>query len=313
MAASWSWGASAAVGIGILLARGQLAFWAWTVANILAVPVFGLSYRHLPALRPLIDNRTVVFPMVVIQLFAYWMNLQAIYESLTGGVDIETVRLLSPTTGFTVAAMVAVLLSMFIYYRGLPGSLQTDRGQFALQVGACLGIVVTGIALGVPLQSFPATTGSDAGWALWAMLGLLAGPFLDAQHWQRMECADTARPALWAGVWFGGYMLAVYGAGLVLSRGALLPSLLFALVALAIGSSTIDSAAAALQRLTSRRTALGIGVGATLLWPFVRTLGVVNLWTIYASGRVFVVAALLVYVVLKQSDVDVVWPNREIE
>lgn len=234
--------------------------------------------------------------MIAIQLFAYWMNLQAIYESMTGGVDIETVRLLSPTAGLIVAATVAVLLSVFIYYRGLPGSIQTDRGQFALQVGACLGIVATGLAIGVPLQSFPTTTGVDAGWALWAMLGLLAGPFLDAQHWQRMERADTARPALWAGVWFGGYMLAVYGAGLVLSRAALLPSLLFALVALAIGSSTIDSAAAALQRLTSRRAALGIGIGATLLWPLVQNLGVVNLWTIYASGRVFVVAGLLVYV-----------------
>lgn len=312
MAASWSWGASAAVGIGILLSRGQTAFLIWTVANILAVPLFGFAYTRWPSLRSMIDFRTVIVPMIAIQVFAYWMNMQAAYEAATGGIDIETAGFASSSVAVVGAIAVALVLSLFIYRSGLPGSITTDVGQFSVQVAACVGIVVLGVALGTPAQTIPVTTPQDVSWGLWAALGLLSGPFLDAQHWQRLERASSARPAIWAGGWFGGYMLAVWGAGLVLSRSTPLLSVLFLAVVVAIATSTIDSAAAALQRLTTRRIALCIGIVAAVSWPLVRSLGVVNLWTLYASGRVFVVAALLVYAALKHSDVAV-WPNREIE
>lgn len=295
MAASWSWGASAAVGIGILLTRGQAAFWIWTMANILAVPLFGLVYTRWPALRGLIDLRAVVLPMVAIQVFAYWMNMQAAYEAATGGIDIETVAFVGGGVALFGVIGLALALSLFIYRAGLPGSITTDVGQFSVQVGACLGIAVLGLALGTPIQHIPSTAVQDVSWGLWAALGLLSGPFLDAQHWQRLEQADTARPAVWAGAWFGGYMLSVWSAGLVLSRSTPLLSVLFLAVVVAIATSTIDSAAAALQRLTSRWAALAIGAVAAVSWPLVRSMGVVSLWTLYASGRVFVVGGLLCY------------------
>lgn len=295
MAASWSWGASAAVGIGILLTRGHGAFWAWTVANVAAVPAFGVVYRRWPALRPLVDARAVAVPMVAIQVFAYWMNMQAAFEAATGGIDIETVAIAAETPAAVGVVAVAVGLSLFIYRAGLPGSIATDVGQFAVQVGACAAIVAAAVALGVPMRTVPATGTGEVPWVVWAALGLLAGPFLDAQQWQRMERARSSRPAWWAGAWFGGYMVAVGAAGLVLSRATPLLSALFLAVVVAIATSTIDSAAAALQRLSSRRWALAIGVAAAVAWPAVRPLGVVDLWTVYASGRVVVVAGLLAY------------------
>jgi len=307
MAASWSWGASAAVGIGILLSRGQAAFWIWTVANILAVPLFGLVYTRWPALRDLINLRAVVFPMVAIQVFAYWMNMQAAYEAATGGIDIKTVSFIQGPVALLGVMGLAVALSLFIYRTGLPGSITTDVGQFGVQVGACLGIIVLGVLLANPGQNIPSTTGQDVSWGLWAALGLLSGPFLDAQHWQRLERADSEHPAIWAGAWFGGYMLSIWGVGMVLSRSTPLLSVLFLAVVVAIATSTIDSAAAALQRLTSRRTALVIGFVAVVSWPLVRSMGVVSLWTLYASGRVFVVAALLSYTAAKSTTSTSAW------
>jgi hypothetical protein len=99
-------------------------------------------------------------------------------------------------------------------------------------------------------------------------------------------------------------MVAVFAVATVLSTGGVVVSALFAVVALAIASSTIDSAAAALQRLTDRRVALGIGVTATLSWPVVQSLGVVSLWTLYASGRVFVVGGMLAWVIFRSQETD---------
>lgn len=295
MAASWSWGVSAVVGVSVLHSTGVGAFLVWTVANIAAVPVFGAVAAWLPSLRPLLRARPAVLAMLAIQVFAFWMNMQGVYEVGTGDSALQTSTLLpaAPTTVGIV--LLAVGIVGFIHQTGFEGSVATDKGQYVVQLGGCLAIIAAALLFGSGTPSI-ATTGLDGyRWAVWAGLGLLSGPFLDAQQWQRLDAGGTSA-TLWAGAWFGVYMFAVGGAGAVLSETAPLLTALLLVVALAVGTSTMDSAAAALQYLAdSRRVAGGIAITAILAWPLIRSVGVLGIWTIYASARVFVVAGLLGY------------------
>lgn len=311
MAASWSWGVSAVVGISVLHGLGFGAFAVWTAANILAVPLFGFVASRLPTLRPLLKSRPAVLAMILIQVFAFWMNMQGVYEVGTGNTALQTATLLPPT--LTTVALVVLALGIvgFIHRTGFEGSVSTDKGQYALQLGACILIVLVALFLGAQRPTISTTGVSGYQWAVWAGLGLLSGPFLDAQQWQRLEATDTAA-SLWAGGWFAVYMVAVAGAGAVLSETAPLLTALLLVVALAVGTSTMDSAAAALQYLlTSRRASLVVAALAVLIWPLTHSLGVLGIWTIYASARVFVVAGMLLYAVSVRFGFGSAWLHRE--
>lgn len=301
MAASWSWGVSTVVGISVLHGVGAGAFMVWTAANILAVPLFGIVATRLPTLRSLLDTAPAVLALVSIQVFAFWMNMQGVYEVSTGDSALQTTMLLSADVTTVLLVVLGAGIVWFIHRAGFEGSVVTDTGQYALQVVGCVLIIVVALLFGAGTPEI-ATTGVEGyQWAAWAGLGLVSGPFLDAQQWQRLDAAD-ATASVWAGGWFGLYMIAVGGAGLVLSDTTPVLTMLLLGVAVVVGTSTMDSAAAALQYLfDSRWTAVAVAIAAVGSWPLIRSYGVLGIWTVYASARVFVVAGLLLYAVFRNS------------
>jgi hypothetical protein len=303
MAASWSWGVSVLVGAGILWSHGVAAFGIWCVANVLALPLFGAVAARLPAFKRLLWTRPVIAAMLAIQLLAYWMNMQGLYEASTGGIDFETHALVRPSLAMPVVIVLTIVLAVFIYRRGFAGSVATDLGQYALQIAGCLAIIALALVSTVERPAVATSGVGDVRWALWGGLGLLSGPFLDAQQWQRFD-AGSARAALWGGLWFGVYLALVAVVAVYLGAATPLLSVLLLVVVLAVATSTIDSASAAFQYLLgNRRRALVVGVGAALAWPIVVDVGIVSLWTYYASARAVVVGCLLLVAVAIQRGV----------
>jgi len=300
MAASWSWGASLGVGVAVMHTAGVQAFAVWALFNILAIPFFGALYTKLPSYKYIIELRPMIVFMFLLQGFAILINQQLLFEGLTGGVDIEISPLLSTAPATIVSVVVALLLVTFINRTLLAGSLFTDYGQYALQLGgvALLLAVAAYSSGGAVAQSVGTSTLSDVQWAVWVGLGLLVGPSMDAMQFQRIEqvCpAHRFRAAVYGGGFFGAYLALVGLAALFIQPDAVLVTFTFMVVVLSITTSTVDSASAAMHRLAPRKIAVGVGASVALGWPLLTSVGVTSIFTVYSSGRVFVVSGVLLY------------------
>lgn len=300
MAASWSWGASLGVGVAVMHTAGVEAFVIWAIMNILAIPFFGFLYTRLESYKYIIELRPMILFMFLLQGFAILINQQLLFEGLTGGVDIDIAPILTQTPATLLAIGLAVALVIFINRTLLKGSLLTDYVQYALQLGGVL--LLLGIAFyssrGTINPNVGTSAFSDIRWAVWVGLGLIVGPSMDAMQFQRIEqVADKNRfkASLYGGLTFGVYLSFVGIAALFIQAGSIAVSLAFMIVVLSISTSTIDSASAAMHRLAPRKAATAVALGVALGWPILMDIGVTGIFTIYSSGRVFVVSGVLLY------------------
>lgn len=85
-AASWSWGASLGTAIGVMYTWGWWPFVIWSAGATFALPLFGLLYDYIPEIRRMMDIRWIALPMLLIQIFAFWLNQQVIFAA--AGVEM---------------------------------------------------------------------------------------------------------------------------------------------------------------------------------------------------------------------------------
>lgn len=304
MAASWAWGASLVVGITLLLNKGFTTFAIWTAFNIAAIPIFAVGYDKLKYIKQASSYKFFNWPMIVIQMFAIMMNMQAIWQVASGGIALDVPALMSKeAAGFMVAALALVIIGL-IYIYEFKGSVVSDQWQYWLSVTFLVSLIVAGLFITggtfrhIPLHS----SHGNIVWAIWGGFGLLAGPYMDAMQWERIEKIeekDRIKVGLLGGFYFGVYMLLVGVAGWVLST-SLIPVMILLAASFMVDTSTLDSAVSAKQYLF-RKNGLGKKSGAiasvlaVCIWPFMSSLGAVTIWSIYAGGRLWVWIMMLIW------------------
>jgi len=276
-------------------ARGVGPFAVWALFNTITIPAFLLVTRRSPIGERIRSLRPVFVVMVLLQVFVVYVNLQALAEGFGGGVEFGSFAFVSPTlaTGLAIAIGFAIVAAIHGY--GFSGSYLSDQPQFMLQVAACAVVVLGALALGSSFTRVSTSATGDYLWAAWTGLGLLAAPYLAAQQHQRADHVTSDRAAVVMGLSFGGYLALVALVGSVLVSTVPLLSLPLVVAVVAVTTSTLDSAVAALQYLLDQRRALAVAALAVVSWPAMQSLGVVGLFTIYSSGRLVAVAAALAY------------------
>ena len=115
MAASWSWGSSLATGIALALTFGLPAWWFWAVPNFFVIPALGLYYDRIPQLQKTIRLWPMAAFMGILQIFVLWVNTQAIFEISSGGIDLQTTALMTPTQATVFAIGTGLFFAFFIH------------------------------------------------------------------------------------------------------------------------------------------------------------------------------------------------------
>ena len=299
MVASWSWGSSLLVGISIMQGYGPGPFAIWALFNITAVPVFILVADRTEFVSQVRALRPIFITMIALQIFVVFINLQAIFEGASGGLAFDSATLVNADIGQAVALALGLGIVVAIHRWGFTASVVSDQIQYAIQLCGCFALVVVAIAYyGLPMSQAADATADGYLWAVWTGLGILAAPYLDAQQHQRVEYISSSAAGLLFGVGFGVYLVGVALAGSVLVATAPALTLILLVPVLAVTTSTLDSAVAALQYLVGRRPATVLAGSAVLAWPLVQSLGVLGIFTLYSSGRLVVVTTALVYLVV---------------
>jgi hypothetical protein len=272
-AASWAWGVSLGVSFDILRTKG-LATWAtWAAANTSALLVFGAFVTAFPRYLRLRRVAPIKAAMVIIQLFCIWIN----------------VRIMADFIGQWWAAFAALLTFGLTYRWRLSYSVASDRWQYAVMLGALAAVTW----IGRHGAAVPPAVPLDVRWLTPAVAGLLAGPLLDGQQFQRAELM-TMRGWLVAGGSFAVYMALVYGA--YAAHGAA-TTVLLAVVIVAVSTSTLDSCVASLQDLVGDRVTIALSLMAFATWRVFEHQTAIQIWSWYAMGRVFVVVPMVVFVI----------------
>ena len=293
MCASWSMGVSMAAGLSLLAVWGLGPFIVWMTFNTLAIPVFSIIYVKVPQFRQFINFRIGLGIMLLVAFLQITLNQNAMRAALAGGVDFASYGFISTGIATYLVMGISTALFLFIYKYELPGSVTTDVVQYFGQVGAALVIVATGVYFGfsgvdVPLGVEPSE------WLMAATLGILLGPYVDPTQWQRIEQAPQLETGIWGGVFFGFYMALVLASALVFGSNSLLHGALFAIVVFSVATSTLDSLAAAMQRIfNNKNIALVFGLVGVGIFPFAGVIGVGELWSIFANYRAPIVVGIL--------------------
>lgn len=295
MAASWAWGASLAVGISVLLTMGFWPFMTWAGFNVLAVPAFGLFYRYYPGFKEILKHKVFAAFMLFVQVFAIWMNMQAIYDISTGGLAGGISGFWAEGTAMTFVMVLAASIALLIHHFGFLGSLISDQLQYwGMTAVLAVATVVGGYVTGWTPSEIPTAQWGDIQWAWVVGIGLIAGPPMDAMQWERIEKTDApVKASMLGGLYFGAYLTIVGLCALFLYEGLLIVSFVF-LASLLIDTSTLDSSASAKQFLVEgqfggrRIHSLLFALAVIAAWPLILELGVVMLQTIYSTGRLVV-------------------------
>lgn len=298
MCASWSMGVSMAAGLSLLAFWGLAPFIVWMTFNALAIPVFTVIYVKVPQFREFINFRIGLGIMFLVAFLQITLNQNAMRAALAGGVDFASYSFMSPDMAMVVTMAISALLFLFIFKYGLPGSITTDVIQYGGQVGAALLIVGTGWYFGFSGVDVP--MGVDpAKWLVAATVGICLGPQVDPTQWQRIERAPQLETGIWGGLFMAFYLVLVLASALVFGGDSLLHGALFAVVVFSVATSTLDSLAAAMQRLLGdRRLALIAGLVGIGVFPFAGVIGVGELWSIFATYRAPIVASVIVLAVV---------------
>ena len=297
MCATWSLGVSMAAGLTLLGIWGFAPFVVWMTFNVLSVPLFVVVYLKFPQIQKFIDFRIMQLVMVFV-LFAYiTINLNAMVEVVGPGIELLTYQFLSETGAVTLAMGVSAALFVFIYFTGLNGSISTDIFQYAFQIIGAMLIAVTGIIWGTPGVDVPATADTSV-WLIAATVGLLSGPYVDPAQWQRIEKAPQLETGLWAGFWFGIYIIFVLLAALNFGPESLIHGILLVIVVYSVSTSTMDSTAAAFQRiLQNRQLALVVGLIGVAIYPwFGGPVG--TSWAVFSEYRAMISGTIVAIAVL---------------
>lgn len=305
MAATWSWGAAIAVGIAIMQTKGMFPFLVWTAGNIMSIPFFGLLYTKVRGVRKWKKWTPFLFLWGFIGVFAIVMNLNALKAALGGGTDIVGYQFVSEPYLTPLVLLVGLLIAWFIHKKGLRGSVLTDVGQFTLQFIGVLGIILMGILTGAEAEinwMLPAAQS----WIIPAFLGIITGATASGMQWQRLESAAEDKKfmsTIWAGLYFGIFMVLVGFAGYVFD-GSLAVSIPFLICVLAVATSTTDSGASSLHFVSNElfhKVGLGtiVALIAVIVFPMVSDWGLTKIWGFYAGVRWKVVAFLLVVTVFR--------------
>lgn len=273
-AASWAWGVSLGVSFSILKTMGLYSFLPWAICNVLALFIYGVFVAKYPGYINLKDNIFIKLAMVGIQIFCIWINI----------------KIMATYIGAGWATTVAAIVFLLTYRYKFKFSVESDQWQYLTMVGGLVLVVLTGKFNLNVLNYQPV----NANWVIPACIGLLAGPFLDGQQFQRAEEIKGVFPWFLASLAFGLYLSLVFLA--FLSQGAI-SQVLFAIIIIAVATSTLDSCIAALQDLSGDILAIIISIIALFSWPLFATKTATQIWTWYATARIFVVVPMILFTV----------------
>lgn len=309
--ATWAGIGSLMNGVAMTQTYGIIPSLIWVFGNTFACILFGLVALKIPKVREVFKSKPMMWICGVMCVFQAWLSMNG----------MQTVFADTPIgqTGGTIVAYVLAAFFLIILLRfGMIRNVLTDG--FGWLVVYLLAVAVTIAALIHSRGNFNVISlglepeNMKAG--IWKAILLLPGPFTYPYFFRILDYNErnedgaqrinTKLAFTLGGVFFGVYMAITF----LLAWAQFTPALsvVKAVLITIIGTSTLSSSMYSIYIAFGKKIGLGVNLGLILLWHVLIPLGVMGMWTLMASVRIYfvgagILAAIIWYLIEKRKAV----------
>ena len=276
----------------------------WGLGNSVACILFGLIVLHLPTVRSIMRTKALKYILGFLTLFQAWTNMNGIRE-IFGDTSIGT------KGGTVIVYAVCIFFIILLLRYGMIRNVLTDSASWYMVYGLILLLTVLAyIHSGGAVKSVPmGLEWENLKVGIWKGFLLLPGPFTYAYFFELLDYNDqnsdatnkvnVTRSFILGGLMFGLYMLFSCALALVDFNPAL--NVIKAVLITIVAISSISSFLYSEYILFGKRVGLLIDVAIVAYWPYVVPMGVMGVWTLMSEIRIYLVAALLLFALVKRA------------
>lgn len=290
IAATWAGVNSLMGGIEMAHNYGIFPYALWAAGNVLACIVFGVFAPMIPKLRDVFRSPAMKIICGLLCPFQVWISMNGIQ-----GVFADTP--FGPKFGWGVAYVIAIAYIVALWRRGMIRNVLTDHISWvAVYV---LIFALTAIAFCYNGLS-PLETGlnkADMLVGLNKCLLLIPGPFLYPYYFELLdynehngdgtEKINIRKAFINGGLLFGGYLFFAFA--LSFTSFGPVTSILKAILITLVAISSLSSFQYSLYITFGKKLGLAVNVASVLFWPLVISMGVMGVWTLMSSIRIYIV------------------------
>lgn len=300
IAATWAGIGSLMNGVTMTQTYGAIPSLIWVLGNTVACILFGAVALKIPKVREVFCSRAMKWICGIMCVFQAWLSMngmQSVFSDTVLGADF----------GMYVAYALAVAFLLILLRFGMIRNVLTDGVGW---------IVVYLMAVGVTVAALIYSRGSlnhislgleaaNMKQGLWKAFLLLPGPFTYPYFFEILNYnernedgtvkVNVQRAFTLGGVFFGVYMTIVF----LLAWTQFSPALgiIKAVLITIIGASTLSSAMYSIYIAFGKKNGLAVNAALILFWNILIPLGVMNMWTLMASVRIYFVGGGILYAI----------------
>ena len=294
--ATWAGIGSLMNGVVMTQTYGIIPSLIWVIGNTVACMVFGIVVLKIPKVREVFGSKVMMWVCGIMCIFQAWL-------SMNGMQTIFADTILGEKAGMIIAYVEAVIFIVLLYKFGMIRNVLTDGFGWIVVYLLALGVTIAAaiyskgsmnvIPLGLEAENMKA--------GIWKAILLLPGPFTYPYFFEILNYNDgngdgtrkiNAKKAFTlGGVFFGIYMAIIFLLAWTKFSPAL--NIIKAVLITIIGTSTLSSAMYSIYIAFGKKVGLGINIGLTAFWGVLIPLGVMGMWTLMASVRIYFVAAAI--------------------
>lgn len=300
--ATWAGIGSLMNGVAMTQSLGAIPSLIWVLGNVLACILFGAIATKIPRVREVFCSKIMMWICGIMCVFQAWL-------SLNGVVSVFADTPLGSKFGEFIAYLTAIIFLFILLRFGMIRNVLTDGAGWLVVYLLVVATVISAflysngsyneIAMG--LEEAPMKEG------IWKAILLLPGPFTYPYFFEILNYNDNntdgtksvlniKKAFTLGGVLFGIYMAIVFPLAWLKFNPAL--SVMKAVLITIIGTSTLSSAMYSIYIAFGKRVGLFVNMGLIVGWQFLIPLGVMGMWTLMASVRIYFVGAGILFAIL---------------
>lgn len=298
--ATWAGIGSLMNGITMTQTYGWLPSAIWVLGNVLACIVFGFCAMKIPKVREVFGSRIMKWVCGVMCIFQAWL-------SMNGTQTVFADTPLGAEYGMAIAYLMAVGFLILLLRYGMIRNVLTDgAGWIVVYLLAVIVTVAAAIHANGNFNPIPMIADDKAMCqGIWKAILLLPGPFTYPYFFEILNYNDrnedgtrkvnVKKAFTLGGIFFGIYMAIIF----LLAWTPFTPALnvVKAFLITIIGASTLSSSMYSIYIAFGKKVGLCVNAGLVALWAVLIPLGVMGMWTLMASIRIYLVGGAILFAV----------------